>query len=423
MSPGAAGSLYLEAAERGRCAVLVRAGGLSVARLQRLEEIVAGHVERGGVPGLAWAIARRGEVHGGAAGTFEPGGDGREVAPDTIFRISSTSKPITAVGALILVEECRLRLDDPVDDLLPELADRRVLVRPDGPLEENVPAERPITLRDLLTFRMGLGLDFAAFGAQPVLAAAADLELGAGPPAPAGTPAPDEWIRRLGTLPLMAQPGERWLYHISAQVLGVLVARAAGQPLDQFLAERLFGPLGMADTGFSVPPASIDRFGPLYASDPATGERFTYDGPEGQWATPPAFPNGADGMVSTVEDLLTFASMLAAGGVHEGERILSRPTVEAMATDQLTAAQRAAGPEPTGAQGWGLGLAVRAQRDGIAGSVGTYGWSGGLGTTWINDPAEELVAVLCANRAWTRPWPMPEVSQDFLTCAYAAIDD
>jgi CubicO group peptidase (beta-lactamase class C family) len=393
-----------------------------LAGLRRLEEVVAGHAERGDVPGLAWAIARRGEVHGGAAGTFEPGG-GPEVARDTIFRISSTSKPITAVGALILVEECRLRLDDPVDDLLPELADRLVLVRPDGPLDETVPAERPITVRDLLTFRMGLGMDFAAFGAQPVLAAAADLELGAGPPAPAGTPAPDEWIRRLGTLPLMAQPGERWLYHVSAQVLGVLVARAAGQPLDRFLAERLFGPLGMDDTGFSVPAESRDRFGSLYWVDPGSGERATYDGPDGQWATPPAFPNGADGMVSTVDDLLAFASMLAAGGVHGGERILSRPTVEAMTTDQLTPAQRAAGPEPTGSQGWGLGLAVRARRDGVAGNVGTYGWSGGLGTTWINDPVEDLVAVLCTNQAWQRPWPLPEVSQDFLTCAYAAIDD
>jgi CubicO group peptidase (beta-lactamase class C family) len=403
--------------------VLVRAGGLSEARLQRMEGIVAGHVERGDVPGLAWAIARRGEVRGGAAGTFGPAGAGAEVGRDTIFRISSTSKPITAVGALILVEECRLRLDDPVDDLLPELADRRVLARPDGPLDETVPAERPITLRDVLTFRMGLGMDFSAFGAQPVLAAAADLELGAGPPAPAGTPAPDEWIRRLGTLPLMAQPGERWLYHISAQVLGVLVARAAGQPLDRFLAERLFGPLGMADTGFSVPAEARDRFGPLFWTDPGTGERQTYDAPEGQWSTPPAFPNGADGMVSTVDDLVTFASMLAAGGVHGGERILSRPTVEAMTTDHLTAAQRAAGPDPTGAQGWGLGLAVRALRDGVAGNVGTYGWSGGLGTTWINDPVEELVAVLCTNQTWQRPWPLPEVSQDFLTCAYAAIDD
>jgi CubicO group peptidase (beta-lactamase class C family) len=396
---------------------------MSTARLQRLATVVAGHVERGDVPGLAWVISRRGEVHGGAVGTFEPGGEGAEVARDTIFRISSTSKPITAVAALILVEDCRLRLDDPVDGLLPELSDRRVLVRPDGPLDETVPAERPITVRDLLTFRMGLGFDFAAFGAQPVIAAAADLDLGAGPPAPAGTPAPDEWIRRLGTLPLMAQPGERWLYHISAQVLGVLVARAAGQPLDQFLAERLFGPLGMADTGFSVPPGARDRFGPLYATDPGTGERATYDVPEGQWSTPPAFPNGADGMVSTVDDLLAFASMLAAGGVHQGERILSRPTVEAMTTDQLTPTQRAAGPEPTGAQGWGLGLAVRARRDGVAGSVGTYGWSGGLGTTWINDPEEELIALLCVNQAWTRPWPPPEVSQDFLTCAYAAIDD
>ncbi len=190
--------------------------------LARLDAVVSGHVERGDAGAVAWAVARHDEVHGATAGSAER---------DTIFRISSMTKPVTAVAALTLVEECLIRLDDPVDEWLPELADRRVLARPEGPLEDTVPAARPITLRDLLTFRSGMGFDFAAAGPQPVNEAAAALGLGAGPPAPAGRPEPDEWLRRLGTLPLSRQPGERWLYHTSADVLGVLVARVAGRPL------------------------------------------------------------------------------------------------------------------------------------------------------------------------------------------------
>src|SRR5262245_5917583 len=188
--------------------------------LARLEAVLAAHVERGGAGAVAWAVARHDEVHAGTAGSAEP---------DTIFRISSMTKPVTAVAALTLVEDCLVRLDDPVDEWLPELADRQVLIRPEGPLEDTVPAARPLSLRDLLTFRSGMGFDFASTGPQPVVEASAALGLGAGPPAPAGLPEPDEWMRRLGTLPLSHQPGERWLYHTSASVLGVLVARVAGQ--------------------------------------------------------------------------------------------------------------------------------------------------------------------------------------------------
>lgn len=186
-------------------------------RLARMHDVMAGHVERGEVPGLVWLVARRGEVHVGLAGARDA--DGRDqVGRDSIFRIASMTKPVTAVAALILIEECRLRLDEPVDRWLPELADRRVLRVSDGALDDTVPARRPITLRDLLTFRMGLGMDFAATGPQPVLAAMAQLGLGVGAPAPAGPPEPNEWMRRLGTLPLAHQPGERWLYHTSADV-------------------------------------------------------------------------------------------------------------------------------------------------------------------------------------------------------------
>jgi CubicO group peptidase (beta-lactamase class C family) len=231
-------------------------GGLSKTRLGRMHDVMAGHVDRGELPGLVTLVSRRGETHVDVIGSMAV--DGRDaVARDTIFRISSMSKPVTAVGALILVEECRLRLDDAVDELLPELADRRVLAGPGAALDDTVPAVRSVTVRDLLTFRLGLGMDFAATAPQPTMQAMVDAGIAVGPPAPARGLEPDEWIRRIGTLPLEHQPGARWLYHTSGEVLSVLVARAAGQPLGEFLRERIFDPLGMRDTAFSVPAGKL----------------------------------------------------------------------------------------------------------------------------------------------------------------------
>ena len=394
-------------------------GGLAGGRLARMQDVMAGHVARGDVPGLVWLVARHGEVQSGVAGTLETG-DGEPVRQDTIFRISSMTKPVTAVAALILVEECLLRLDEPVDRLLPELANRWVLARPDGPLDETVPAIRPITVRDLLTFRLGLGMDFAASAPQPVLTAMADLDLCVGPPAPAGPPPPDEWMRRLGTLPLEHQPGSRWLYDTGAEILGVLIARAAGQPFETFLRERIFEPLGMRDTGFAVPASDLSRFGPCYSTNPPTGARQVYDPREGQWSRPPAFPSGGAGLVSSVVDYLAFAEMLRAGGTHRGERILSRPSIEAMTTDHV--ADLGSGPDPSGALGWGFGVGVQRRRTGPARSVGTYGWDGGLGSQWANDPTEDLIGIVMTNQAWTSPAPSL-VCNDFWACAYAAIDD
>src|SRR5947208_2896116 len=228
--------------------------GLSKARLGRMHDIMVGYVERGEVPGLVTLISRRGEVHVDVIRT-QAFADPAPMRRDTIFRISSMTKPITAAATMILVEECKVRLDEPVDRLLPELANRTVLKRLDGPLDDTVPANRPITVRDLLTFRMGFGQMMAPPDAYPILQAASALQIGMGPPNPATMPAPDEWLRRLGTLPLMHQPGERWMYNTGSDVLGVLIARAAGQSLEAFLRERIFEPLGMIDTSFSVPPA------------------------------------------------------------------------------------------------------------------------------------------------------------------------
>jgi len=386
---------------------------------------MAGYVERGEVPGLVTLVARRGEVHVDAIGTTAAGGAGRPVERDTIFRIASMTKPVTAVATMILVEECRLRLGEPVDRLLPELADRRVLTRLDAPLDDTEPALRPITVRDLLAFTMGFGLAFGPPGTMPIADALVELRLGQGPPMPSVFPDPDEWLRRLGTLPLMHQPGERWRYNTGSDVLGVLIARAAGQPFDAFLRERIFEPLGMKDTGFSVPAESISRFATGYGTDFETGKVVVYDEPAGgQWSAPPAFASGAAGLVSTADDYGAFAQMLLNFGMHNGERIVSRPTVETMTTDQLTSEQKAATEWIDGffdASGWGFGVLIATRRANLA-NVGSYGWDGGLGTSWLNDPREAMATILLTQQAWTSPTP-PNVCNDFRTSAYQAIDD
>ena len=391
--------------------------------LARMHDVLSQHVECGELTGLTALVARRGEVHTDAAGTVTA--DGAPAGPGTIFRISSMTKPVVAAAAMILIEECVVRLDEPVDRLLPELADRSVLRERGAALTDTVPAQRPVTVRDLLTFTMGLGLIFAVPGTVPIADALADPELGQGPPSPAGTAAPDQWLARLGQLPLAHQPGAAWLYNTSADVLGVLVARAAGQPLGAFLQERLFGPLGMRDTGFSVPAGDVSRLAVSRAARPGTGEPFVYDeAAGGQWSRPPAFPSGGGGLVSTLEDYFAFADLLRNRGRHGGGRLLSRASVELMTSDQLTGAQKAGGGLGPGFfedNSWGFGMSVVTRRTGVV-SAGTYGWSGGLGTVWVNDPAEDMIMILMTQQMWSSPAP-PAVSADFLTLCYQAIDD
>ena len=381
-------------------------GGLSMARLGRMHDVMAGYAERGEVPGIVTLVSRRGEVHVDAIGTKAIGGSD-PMRRDTIFRISSMTKPITAVATMILVEECKVRLDEPMDRWLPELAERKVLKRLDGPLDDTVPAKRPITVRDLLTFRMGFGQMMALPDAYPILKAASEQQIGMGPPSPSTMPAPDEWMRRLGRLPLMHQPGEKWMYNTGSDVLGVLIARASGQPLETYLRERLFQPLGMKDTGFSVSAASLDRLAPSYWTDPTSGKLTVYDeAVGGQWSRPPAFPSGAGGLVSTIDDYLAFGEMMLNRGKHGGERILSRLSVELMTTDQLTPEQKAASglvPGYFDSHGWGFGVSVVTRRDDVASVPGRYGWDGGLGTSWYSDPREEMVTILMTQRAWTSP--------------------
>src|SRR2546428_845721 len=345
---------------------------------------------------------------------------------DTFFRIPWMTKPTLAVETMSLVEDGTLRLDEPVDRWLPELAERKVLKRLDGPLDDTVPAKRPITVRDLLTFRMGFGQMMVPPDAYPILSAASAQQIGMGPPSPSTMPAPDEWMRRLGRLPLMHQPGEQWMYNTGSDVLGVLIARASGQPLETFLRERIFEPLSMRDTSFSVPATRLDRLATSYWTNFETGALERYDEAKGgQWSRPPAFPSGAGGLVSTIDDYLAFGQMMLDQGKHGNERLLSRPSVETMTTDQLTPEQKAASgliPGYLDSHGWGFGLSMITRREDVAGSLGMFGWDGGLGTSWRSDPKEGMVGILMTQRAWTSPSP-PDVCLDFWTSAYQAIDD
>jgi CubicO group peptidase (beta-lactamase class C family) len=396
----------------------------SRARLARLREVLGWHVEHGGVPGLVALVSRHDEAHIEVLGVKALDAPGR-MREDTLFRISSMTKPITAVAALLLIEECTLRLDDPIDRWLPELAERRVLRRIDSSLDDTVPAKRPISVRDLLTFRMGFGQMMARPDSHPILQAAHERQIGLGPPQPSAMPAPDEWLRRLGELPLMYQPGERWMYNTGSDVLGMLLSRATGRSLPTLLEERIFQPLGMKDTSFSVPSEKLARFATSYGLEFQTGAFGVFDpAAGGQWSREPAFPSGAAGLVSTLSDFYSFAQMLLRHGKCGTERLLSRASVELMTSDQLTPAQRASGgllPGDFDASGWGFGVSVLTRREGLA-SVGTYGWDGGLGTTWSTDPSEDMIMLLLTQRTWTTP-TRPPVALDFATAAYQAIDD
>jgi len=396
------------------------AGGLSKARLGRLHAVMASHVQAGDMPGMVTLVSRRGEIHVDAIGRMAVGG--APMQRDTIFRITSMTKPVTAVAAMILVEECKLRLDDPIDRWLPELADRRVLRAIDGPLDDTVPAKRAITLRDLLTFRPGYGMIMVFPDRYPVQKAIAEAGLAPGPVFPSFPP--DELMRRYGSLPLIHQPGERWLYNSGTEILGVLVARAAGTTFGEFLRDRIFAPLDMKDTAFHVPQAKRGRFATCYTRNQATQRLEVFDDPvTGKFADPPVFENGSAGLVSTADDFNAFAQMLLDGGRVGSKRILSRPSVELMTTDQLTSAQKQGSEWFFGDnRGWGFGLSVFTKRDDLCASPGRFGWDGGYGTSWYSDPREQLTGIFLTQRMMDSSQP-PRAFVDFWTSAYQAIDD
>src|SRR5690348_1993927 len=354
----------------------------------KLDDIIEAAVARGDAPGVVAAVGRGDEGYLAAAGVMAVGGP--PMRPDTLFRISSMTKPVTAAVVLSLAEDGAFGLDEPVDRLLPELANRRVLRRPDGPLTDTIAAERVVTARDLLTFTWGFGMQGAMFMAPepwPIVTAAAERELGSfGPPQPDTTPEPDTFMARLGELPLLAQPGERWLYSAGSQVLGVLAARAASTPFEDVMRERVLTPLGMDDTAFYANDTS--RLATAYEN--VNGKLTVRDRPDGQWSRPPRFPDGAAGLVSTAEDLLRFGRMLLLPG---GNPVLTAGTVAEMTSDQLTPALLSRvwpGFSFLDDRGWGYGVSV---------TEWGYGWEGGSGTAWANVPDQDLTVVVLTQRA------------------------
>jgi CubicO group peptidase (beta-lactamase class C family) len=363
--------------------------------VDELIDAMTARVQRRELPGLVFLLASGDDIHVESIGTTWLDGD-EPMRRDTLFRVASLTKPILGAATMMQVEEGLIGLDEPIDRLLPELADRRVLRELDGPLDDTVPADRPITIEDLLTSRLGFGVitepEFDP--PYPIVVAANDLNLALGGPDPRTPHPPDEWIARFGSLPLMEQPGTRWRYNVGTLVLGVLVARADGAPLGDVLRTRLFAPLGMVDTGFATTTENARRMPGYYMTNGGVGEPVLqpHSTPD-EWTTEPAFPSGSGGLLSTIDDFHAFARLLRNGGTHQDKRLLTEESVAALTTNRLTPEQIESGGILLGQQGWGLamGVVTRATDDGL--SPGQYGWSGGYGTTWFNDPNRDLIAI------------------------------
>lgn len=373
-----------------------------------LSALLEARVAEGSVPGAVALVARGGRTEIAVAGTADTEGTA-PMTRDSLFRIASLSKLVTAAAVMTLIEDGKLAPGDPVGTWLPELASPAVVRDQRGPLEDVVPAERPITVEDLLSSRAGWGYpsDFTLPAVTPLI-----TELYQGLPHPDMVLTPDEWLARLARIPLLAQPGTTWLYNTTSDIQGVLVARVTGCPLPEYLAERLFEPLGMTDTAFHVPSAKLDRFTSYY--EPAeAGGLVLKDARDGLWSRPPSFPSGAGGLVSTLDDWWAFSRMLLAGGVaDDGHRVLDPGSVRTMRTDQLTAAQRAESALFLEGQGWGYGGTVDVLAAEPWNVPGRYGWSGGTGTTAHVVPATGAVGVLLTQVAMTGPRP-PAVMRDF----------
>ncbi|MEW2087546.1 serine hydrolase domain-containing protein [Streptomyces sp. NPDC005283] len=379
-----------------------------------LRDTLEKHVSTGSVPGAVGLVARGDRVEVETVGAVDVEGTA-PMARDSIFRIASITKPVVAAAAMMLVEDGRIALDDPVGQWLPELASPSVVRTPAAPVDDVVPAVRPITVFHLLSSRAGYGFpsDFSLPAVAPLFS-----ELKQGPPQPQSVPAPDEWMAALSRIPLLHQPGEGWLYNLSSDLQGVLIARVTGRPLPEFLAERLFEPLGMADTAFAVPADKLHRFTGYYRTDPEGGLELV-DAADGQWSSPPAFPSGAGGLVSTADDWLAFGRMLLAEGTVGGRRLLTPESVRQMTTNHLTPSERESGGLFLEGMGWGLGGAVDIEAVEPWSVPGRYGWVGGTGTTAHITPSTGAVTIMLSQLQMGGP-SFPELMRDFWRYAAGA---
>jgi len=379
-----------------------------------LHALLQHHVDSGAIPGAVGLVARGQEVEVAAVGALALDGD--PMPPDAVFRIASLTKPIVSAAAMQLVDEGALALDDPISRWLPELAAPVVVRSPAGPVEDVVPAVRPVTVEHVLTSRLGWGFpaDFELPAARMLLEVVHPDLTGPQPHA-----APDRWLADLARVPMLHQPGEGWLYNTAYDVLGVLVERVTGRPLGEVMTESLFEPLGMADTGFAVRADALHRTATAYRPT-AEGALELVDTPESLHGRPPVFASGAGGLVSTAGDWLAFARMLlAAGTTPEGRRLLSEGAVRAMTTDHLTAAERAAADLFLEGQGWGYGGSVDVATTDPWTVPGRYGWVGGTGTAGYLDPGTGTVTALMTQREMTGP-QAPPLLREFWTYAAGA---
>ncbi|MGY6534968.1 MAG: serine hydrolase domain-containing protein [Pararhodobacter sp.] len=365
--------------------------------LDGLRDRLDAAVASGRIPGLVALIARGPRVWTHVAGLRDLD-SGAAMTRDTVFAVASAGKPLTAVAALMLVQDGVLGLDEPVVRWLPELAARRVLRHPHSTLDDTRPATRALTLRDLLSMRMGLGVSIAGPANTPIAARMQALDVAPGPRLFAKDA--DSFMARLGSLPLMHQPGDGWRYHTGLDVAGVLIARASSMSLGRFLQTRVCAPLGMPDTGFAAP---AERLATQYRPNANTGmpDRWTAT-PGAGFAEPPRFEAGGGGHVSTVDDFHAFGRFLLSQGAVDGDQLLAPGLVADMLRDQITPAQKAASPwfpaDFWHRHGWGLGLAVRTDPPSAR---GRFGWWGGFGTSFWCDPATGTVAVLFTQRMMT----------------------
>ncbi|HTJ91572.1 MAG TPA: serine hydrolase domain-containing protein [Pararobbsia sp.] len=401
------------------------AGGFSDARLARIGEAMARHVnvaEGGtGVAGVVTLLERHGELAYADAQGYRDAQARTPIARDSIFRIASMTKPITTVAALMLREEGRLELGDPIEKWLPEFATPRVLRTPEGSIDDTVAAQQPITVFDLLTHRAGLAYDFTA---PPALAALYSQAFN-GLHTRAST---DECVRRLAALPLLYQPGERWFYSVSIDVLGVLIARLSGMTLGEFFRTRIFDPLGMRDTGFTLRDDQAARMTTAYVFNDSTNNVLVADhAAESVWSHQGRFEGGGGGLISTADDYLQFAKLMLGRGRANGVRLLSHASVDLMTSNVMRAEERL---RPTfvldfwAGQTFGLGVSItddpfKRLPFGYR-SVGAYSWGGAFGTNWLADPREDMIGIFMIQR---RSESFFSMSGEFERLAYDAIDD
>jgi CubicO group peptidase (beta-lactamase class C family) len=365
-----------------------------------LQAMLETRVRDGSLPGAVALVARGDRLEVPTIGSLGLDVEG-PMTRETIFRMASITKPIVAAAAMLLAEDGKIGLSDPVADWLPELSSPRVARTPDSPVDDVVPARRPVTLFDLLTSRPGWGFpaDFSLPAIQMLFNVQKDGR------APHLFEPPHEWLTALAKVPMVSQPGERFLYGTSFDVLGVLIARLTDQTLGDVLAERLFEPLGMVDAGFAIPESKLDRFARYYLPNP-DGALQPAD-TQAVWTRLPAFESGGGGLLGTADDWLRFARMLLAEGRVDGRQLLSRESVQQMLTNHLDEAQRASARLFLEGQGWGFGGSVDVASTQRWEVPGRYGWVGGSGTSAHLIPSTGTVAILLTQVGVTSPAPVP----------------